>query len=151
MMTTNKIVGRISTFQCGRLLTITFSPRTSRLSGYAMTHPSSLVVITLPLRRPTGRHGALRSRPPPEDGRPDPHDRGALGDRVGEVAAHPHRQLPDQLGARHAGGDRRLPQLGERTVAGPDRAPVGGVQPDGHEPVSYTHLRAHETVLDLVC
>ena len=33
MMTMNKIVGRISTFQCGRLLTITCSPRTSRLSG----------------------------------------------------------------------------------------------------------------------
>ena len=22
---------------------------------------------------------------------------------------------------------------------------------EGHDPVSYTHLRAHETVLDLVC
>ena len=32
--------------------------------------------------------------------------------------------------------------------------PTAGVQTDGHRtytPVSYTHLRAHETVLDLVC
>ena len=27
----------------------------------------------------------------------------------------------------------------------------GGVYRDLPEPVSYTHLRAHETVLDLVC
>ena len=26
-----------------------------------------------------------------------------------------------------------------------------GENPDIHMPVSYTHLRAHETVLDLVC
>ena len=27
----------------------------------------------------------------------------------------------------------------------------GGADRGDHEPVSYTHLRAHETVLDLVC
>ena len=30
-------------------------------------------------------------------------------------------------------------------------ASVGSVVPDTGMPVSYTHLRAHETVLDLVC
>ena len=40
---------------------------------------------------------------------------------------------------------------------GREGAPVHGVihhaaQPNlGYDPVSYTHLRAHETVLDLVC
>ena len=28
---------------------------------------------------------------------------------------------------------------------------IGGYVIEGHVPVSYTHLRAHETVLDLVC
>src|SRR5665811_2212672 len=34
-----------------------------------------------------------------------------------------------------------------------DRFPVvyGGLRERGYDPVSYTHLRAHETVLDLVC
>ena len=46
-------------------------------------------------------------------------------------------------GAQHRSGgnadDRRLPHA---------RHPEPG---DGGKPVSYTHLRAHETVLDLVC
>ena len=34
----------------------------------------------------------------------------------------------------------------------PEGASVAGsIRFDGQEPVSYTHLRAHETVLDLVC
>ena len=42
--------------------------------------------------------------------------------------------------------------LGEANLAetkwDPDRPPTW---PAGFDPVSYTHLRAHETVLDLVC
>ena len=37
-------------------------------------------------------------------------------------------------------------------AAGYERMHRVGLQPgDGVKPVSYTHLRAHETVLDLVC
>src|SRR5664280_2738900 len=41
-----------------------------------------------------------------------------------------------------------------RILQGPERAeevPGDGVAECGHDAVSYTHLRAHETVLDLVC
>src|SRR5665811_1956007 len=40
------------------------------------------------------------------------------------------------------------PAAGEVRVFG---RPVGPAQPGWLRPVSYTHLRAHETVLDLVC
>ena len=41
-------------------------------------------------------------------------------------------------------GPRILRRLGAAVAGDPDR--LAGLQP-----VSYTHLRAHETVLDLVC
>ena len=48
---------------------------------------------------------------------------------------------------------RRLPR--EHALAAPRGGGRGGRgaarPPDGPAPVSYTHLRAHETVLDLVC
>ena len=44
-------------------------------------------------------------------------------------------------------GRRRSPPV--ETEAGPDRTDDAGER--GHASVSYTHLRAHETVLDLVC
>mgnify|MGYP007112056283 CR=1 FL=1 len=37
---------------------------------------------------------------------------------------------------------------GER---GEGRQPGGAAAAEGLDPVSYTHLRAHETVLDIVC
>ena len=36
-------------------------------------------------------------------------------------------------------------------VVGGDQHRAAGLRDRGFEPVSYTHLRAHETVLDLVC
>ena len=55
------------------------------------------------------------------------------------------RQAACRIAARVDVGDRRALRalLVER-----DRAPLRGLQAG---PVSYTHLRAHETVLDLVC
>ena len=45
--------------------------------------------------------------------------------------------------------------IGRGVVSVPDRLVVEDVAADdpghGSHPVSYTHLRAHETVLDLVC
>ena len=40
--------------------------------------------------------------------------------------------------------------LRKRHTKPTQRAPQGGIQ-EKEAPVSYTHLRAHETVLDLVC
>ena len=57
-------------------------------------------------------------------------DRGVVGD--GDIA-----------GGRHVPGDRR--------PEGTARLELGAVDREGPRPVSYTHLRAHETVLDLVC
>ena len=53
------------------------------------------------------------------------------------------RQLQDRLFA-----EIEFHHLGH---VGIDRLVVGDAGADGVGPVSYTHLRAHETVLDLVC
>ena len=53
------------------------------------------------------------------------------------------RQLKQRLGQRtDVDGDERLVASRAQLVDGPR---------DEFLPVSYTHLRAHETVLDLVC
>src|SRR5665811_1210956 len=56
-------------------------------------------------------------------------------------------------GARGLGGpDRATVGGGEDGAAGAHRPAVAGVgKGHGEQAVSYTHLRAHETVLDLVC
>ena len=54
---------------------------------------------------------------------------------------------------------KRQPRLRARPRTGGGRGAAGGSigagrmagRADGRVPVSYTHLRAHETVLDLVC
>ena len=47
----------------------------------------------------------------------------------------------------------REPQQPIRRVIGegPDQCPIVSSRTNVSNPVSYTHLRAHETVLDLVC
>ena len=49
-------------------------------------------------------------------------------------AAQPDRHADAVAGGANAAGRRRT-----------------GAHATGQQPVSYTHLRAHETVLDLVC
>ena len=53
----------------------------------------------------------------------------------------PLRQFRRQLDALRLAAGQRGRRLAEMEVA----------EPHVVEPVSYTHLRAHETVLDLVC
>ena len=50
-----------------------------------------------------------------------------------------------------SGRDEGEASLRAGTAARAAAGTVAGVLDDHHRPVSYTHLRAHETVLDLVC
>ena len=54
---------------------------------------------------------------------------------------------------RDRGIAQQLTVGGVLVLEGGQQAPVGGAGEADHtfHPVSYTHLRAHETVLDLVC
>ena len=63
-----------------------------------------------------------------------------------------------QAGGQHHMGSARLAQEAFRVAADPTRFPEqlkAGLRPwqarKVYQAVSYTHLRAHETVLDLVC
>ena len=51
--------------------------------------------------------------------------------------------------ARHPGLQRVMRFAARILIA--EIGQMNGLFPDGLVPVSYTHLRAHETVLDLVC
>ena len=57
------------------------------------------------------------------------------------------RQVPDGARAVVPGGDENHVRLPEDLALGGIEGPVEEIL----DPVSYTHLRAHETVLDLVC
>ena len=48
-------------------------------------------------------------------------------------------------------GHDRLDRTAEHRLERVHRVVVGAVRLERLVPVSYTHLRAHETVLDLVC
>ena len=55
--------------------------------------------------------------------------------------------IRDRLAAEHVAGLVAGSLAGQRV----DHPVLGGLVGTGLDPVSYTHLRAHETVLDLVC
>src|SRR5664280_624500 len=79
--------------------------------------------------------------------------RGSLLDGGVEAGAHLGRALAQRI---DQGVDQRLPgrldDVGVHADGGPlPAAARGGHQHPGDGTVSYTHLRAHETVLDLVC
>src|SRR5664280_1262875 len=104
-------------------------------------------------RDPAGGTGALRPRPGGAAGSRRCRRAGALrtlnGWRrrsTGGGGDDPARAVRSWRRCRAPVG-RTLPALGDPTV-GIDHGQHGG-RPPG--PVSYTHLRAHETVLDLVC
>src|SRR5665811_966170 len=65
-------------------------------------------------------------------------------------AGNRENRLPAERVGKPAG--REFQRENDETLHGEGRAQLGDRQaPIEWEPVSYTHLRAHETVLDLVC
>ena len=82
--------------------------------------------------------------------RPNPHRTGSR--RLPRADASPLGQAPRRAEHRPDDPGRLLPQLPEPVVSG-SRGNAGNsaVEGCGARAVSYTHLRAHETVLDLVC
>src|SRR5665811_1303990 len=79
----------------------------------------------------------------------------AVGARADEHLVDPgalelrsRRRVVDAVWPGHHRDDVAGVELDDALVGG---AGVGGERPPGLLAVSYTHLRAHETVLDLVC
>src|SRR5664280_349055 len=104
-----------------------------RHDGACDLRPSA--AVTLRVSRQSA--GNRRYRTPAELGADTGEPQGARLAAIG--ISHPCVLVGSRAARQHGGS------VGQRENG------VGGVDPRGVSPVSYTHLRAHETVLDLVC
>src|SRR5664280_3522356 len=72
------------------------------------------------------------------------------GAAAGDPPAETSQEVSGE-GRGQGGGPARQPDRADLRSAVDDGAGPGAHRVDGPAAVSYTHLRAHETVLDLVC